>query len=232
MRIHRNWLLTAQRAAIHLPTSTAVVADLHLGYEQARRRNGEAVPHVSHMETVNNLDSLFALHTINRLVIAGDLFEDARHQRESPELLAWLRKRGVELLGIIPGNHDQRLRRDPGLWPLLSEGLCLGNWRIVHGDGELPAGQIVQGHVHPCLRWRRNLCAPCYLVGSKRLILPAFSRDAAGVNVLHDRRWQTYRCLAVSGEQVLDFGEVATLRRLHATVSPRTAVRGLGASLH
>ena len=44
MLVHDEWLLTAQRAAVHLPTATAVIADLHLGYDQVRRRGGEAVP--------------------------------------------------------------------------------------------------------------------------------------------------------------------------------------------
>jgi putative SbcD/Mre11-related phosphoesterase len=216
MRIHRDWLLTAQRAAIHLPTATAVVADLHLGYAQVRCRSGEAVPCAELDETVRSLYLLVTLHAIHRLVIAGDLFEDARREREASELLAWFEKTGVELLGVIPGNHDKGLRGDSGPWPLLRDGLNLGDWRVVHGDGELPENRFVQGHIHPCLRWQRGLCAPCYLISPQRLILPAFSRDAAGVNVLHDRRWKAFRCLAISGGQVLDFGEVATLRRLHA----------------
>jgi hypothetical protein len=31
MLVHAEWLLTAQRVAVHLPTQTAVAADLHLG---------------------------------------------------------------------------------------------------------------------------------------------------------------------------------------------------------
>ena len=42
MRVHEDWLLTAQRVAIHVPTRTAVLADLHLGYDAARQRRGEA----------------------------------------------------------------------------------------------------------------------------------------------------------------------------------------------
>src|SRR5436309_2915696 len=30
MRVNKDWLLTPQRAALHLPTATAVIADLHL----------------------------------------------------------------------------------------------------------------------------------------------------------------------------------------------------------
>src|SRR5438067_991701 len=35
-----DWLLTPQRVAVHRPSGSAVVADLHLGYGQARRRGG------------------------------------------------------------------------------------------------------------------------------------------------------------------------------------------------
>src|SRR5262249_24855004 len=43
MRTEDDWLLTAARTAIHRPTATAILSDLHLGYAEARRRNGEAV---------------------------------------------------------------------------------------------------------------------------------------------------------------------------------------------
>jgi metallophosphoesterase superfamily enzyme len=56
------------------------------------------------------------------------------------------------------------------------------------------------------------VAAPCYLQRRDRLVLPAFSRDAAGVNVLSDARWQEYRCWIIAGDRVLDFGEVAEVR--------------------
>ena len=36
--VHDGWHLTPEGAAIHLAEKTAVVADLHLGYEWARAR--------------------------------------------------------------------------------------------------------------------------------------------------------------------------------------------------
>jgi metallophosphoesterase superfamily enzyme len=72
---------------------------------------------------------------------------------------------------------------------------------------------VVHGHVHPCLRWR-GLAAPCYLVDPKRLVLPAFSGDAAGAGVLRSPRWKSYRCCVVAGDRVLDFGELGRLRSL------------------
>jgi metallophosphoesterase superfamily enzyme len=73
-------------------------------------------------------------------------------------------------------------------------------------------GSVVHGHIHPCLRWGGQ-AAPCYLLTSDRLVLPAFSTDAAGVNVLGDRRWSKYQCQAIVGGEVLDFGRVGEMRR-------------------
>jgi metallophosphoesterase superfamily enzyme len=214
VRVHDVWLLTPERAAVHLPTSTAVVADLHLGYDRARRRGGEAVPSVSLDEVLAPLQRL-ARHECTRLAIAGDLFEDAWCPELAAELSGWLDGRGVELAGVVPGNHDRGL---PGAaaWPLFPDGLDLEGWRIVHGDGSLPEGPVVCGHFHPWLRWGR-VSAPCYLVGADRIVLPAFSRDARGVNVRGATCWRSYRCCAVAGEEVLDLGELGALSRRQPT---------------
>lgn len=223
MIVHDDWLLTPQRAAIHLPSATAVIADVHLGYDRARRRRGEAVPDFSLRETCAALAAVLAGHPVRALVIAGDLCEDAAGLGLAGELLARLEARGVRLAGVAPGNHDRGLHRLEGL-PLCPGGVALGGWRVVHGDGPLPEGRVVHGHHHPCLRWGRRVAAPCYLVGPERIVLPAFSADAAGVNVLGSCCWHGYRCCALAGEAVLDFGEVEHLKthaRSAGKVHPR-----------
>src|SRR5205823_7028233 len=70
-----DWLLTAARAAIHLPTRTAVVADLHLGYAEVRRRAGEAVPLRPVAASLEPLRTLLAEQAAEHLVLAGDVFE-------------------------------------------------------------------------------------------------------------------------------------------------------------
>jgi metallophosphoesterase superfamily enzyme len=213
MRVHDEWLLTPQRAAVHLPTATAVVADLHLGYGEARRARGEAVPVPEVAECLAPLALLAASSTTRRLVIAGDLFEDGCNERLTEELLTWAEGVGLELTAVVPGNHDRHPQRLAGRLPLRPEGICLGGWHVVHGDGELPAGTVAHGHVHPCLRWGRRLSTPCYLVTADRLVLPAFSADARGVNVLRDASWGAYRCYPVTEGQVLDLGLVTGIGR-------------------
>jgi putative SbcD/Mre11-related phosphoesterase len=214
MRVLGEWLLTGQRAALHLPSATAVVADLHLGYGHVRQRGGEAVPALSVEAQLGPLGAALQRHGVRRLVVAGDLLEDGRCRREEVvgELQRWLERAGVELVAVVPGNHDRGLGPSAGL-PIHEGGFALGGWRVVHGDGELPAGPLVQGHEHPWVRWTERLSAPCYLVGADRLVLPAYSPDAAGVNVLGTERWGEYLCCAIAGEDVLDFGMLKDLKR-------------------
>jgi uncharacterized protein len=222
MQISRDWMLTPWRAAVHLPSRTAVVADVHLGYAQARCRAGDAVPAVSIRHALAPLQQLFDVHRVRRLVVAGDLFEERPSRELVDELLAWLRDVSVELVALVPGNHDRGVRALPEL-PVCVDGYPLGAWRVIHGDGQRPSGPVVQGHEHPLLRWGNGLTAPCYLVSPEHIVLPAFSADAAGVNVLHERRWSSHRCCAIAGEHVLDFGTLATIRP--SGVARRTANR-------
>jgi len=209
-----DWLLTPRRVAVHLPTRTAVAGDLHLGYDRARRRGGEAVPPRSIEEELGPLRRSLEEQGVSRLVVAGDLFEDARFERDEmvEELLGWASRHGVELAAVVPGNHDRGLGDATDL-PLRREGARLGEWAVVHGDAERREGPVVQGHEHPWLRWRPGVEGPCYLVAEGHLVVPAYSADAAGVNVLGQPRWAQYRACVIAGEQVLDFGPVGGLRR-------------------
>jgi metallophosphoesterase superfamily enzyme len=221
MLVHADWLLTPSRAAIHRPSATAVVADLHLGYAEARHRGGDAVPTRGLAAILAPLGADLVTHDVHRLVIAGDLFEAGPRPALVAELLRWLEASGVELRGVVPGNHDGSLETVAGALPLCPGGVDLGGWRVVHGDGLLPEGPVVQGHEHPCVRWPGGLGAPCFLFAPGRLVLPAYSADAAGVNVRGEARWQAYCCGVIAGGQVLDFGPVGQLPR--SPVGSRTS---------
>ena len=214
MSTEDDWLLTPSRVAVHRPTATAVLSDLHLGYAEARRRGGDAVPTIDLAEALAPLASTLDRHGVSRLVIAGDLFEAGFREDLSTQLLAWLKEKGVELLPVVPGNHDRGLSRTRGGLPVCAGPLVLGGWHIVHGDGPLPAAPVVQGHLHPCLRIRaQRLSVPCYLTGERRLILPAYTVEAAGVNVFDHPEWDDLSCHVIVGDQVLDFGDLASLRQ-------------------
>src|SRR5687767_50141 len=103
----REWILTPQRVAVHRPTATAVVADLHLGYHEARRQGGEAVPVPEMDDCLAPLRAVAAELDVARLVVAGDLFE----KRYDPDLFdrfqSCLRDLAITLAAVVPGNHDR-----------------------------------------------------------------------------------------------------------------------------
>jgi uncharacterized protein len=213
MLVHDEWLLTPQRVAVHLPTATAVLSDLHLGYNEARRRDGEAVPPADLTFILAPLRRVTADHSVYRIVIAGDLFEAGPIADLAAEFQAWMTDAAVELTAVVPGNHDRGLTVGGHGLPIQPDGCMVGRWRVVHGDGRLPEGPLIHGHEHPCVRWSSRAAGPCYLVGEERIVLPAFSEDAAGVNVISTRKWKKYRAAVIAGEGVLDFGELAGLRK-------------------
>src|SRR5260370_21634994 len=100
-----DWLLTPERAAIHRPSASAVVADVHLGYGEARRRGGDAVP-LPDATAIDALQPLIKTHHLRRLIVAGDLFEAGASDELVAALLAWCERVHIEL-AVVPGNHDR-----------------------------------------------------------------------------------------------------------------------------
>jgi metallophosphoesterase superfamily enzyme len=202
-----GWVLAPEGAAVHLKERTAVVADVHLGYEWARARGGDTVPAHSLAETIARLDELLGRVAFDRLIVAGDLVESRRFcvrtSRDVAALTRWLADRGVSLLPLA-GNHDPPRR------PATVE---IAGWTVGHGHQPITAPRTISGHIHPVLR-ARGVCAPCFLVGGSAIVLPAFSPNAAGAGLsslgppfTSDDR--PFRCVASNGGELLDFGPVS-----------------------
>jgi uncharacterized protein len=228
-----EWQLAPEGAAIHPGEKTAVIADVHLGYEWARGLAGDCVPAHSLAETLVQLERLLARAPIDRLVVAGDLVECPRHcartAADIARLADWLNARGVSLL-LLEGNHDRSLawmtRTQPvegGLGapgPTLDRTLLVAGWTIAHGHRPAAGRRLITGHHHPVLRVAGR-AAPCFLAAADRIILPAFSHNAAGLDVFTARlpepwRRHSFRCLASTGTDLLDFGpldELSSRRR-------------------
>ena len=223
-----DWQLAPEGAAIHPGEKTAVIADVHLGYEWARGLAGDCVPAHSLAETLEQLESLLARAPINRLVVAGDLVECprrcARTSADIARLADWLNACGVSLV-LLEGNHDRSLawmtRTQPldaglgKLGPTLGKKLLVGGWTIVHGHQPAAGRRLITGHHHPVLRVAGR-AAPCFLAAVDRIILPAFSRNAAGLDVFTARipetwRRHSFRCLVSTGSGLLDFGPLDEL---------------------
>jgi putative SbcD/Mre11-related phosphoesterase len=219
-----DWQLTPEGAAIHADEQTAIIADLHLGYEWARGASGDCVVVHSLAEALARLSVVLDRARLTRVIVAGDLVESPRPcPRTSVDvrrLTTWLADRGVELL-VVEGNHDRGLQV-PSLGKseaarALSASCTVAGWTVGHGHRRLTGTKTISGHHHPVLQCA-GTTAPCFLVGPGRIVLPAFSSNAAGCDVVSASRpagWHatSLRCIASTGTELLDFGILNELRR-------------------
>jgi hypothetical protein len=209
---NREWFLTPQRMAIHVPTNTAVVADVHLGYDMTRQSLGDAIPAISLADFLAPMKCCLMDYSISNLVIAGDWIEKTCPEKILTGFISLLRNAGVEKISLIRGNHDRQIPAHlSGLEDV--EGIHLGTWQIHHGDKPCDLQRTVFGHYHPCTFFRGRK-TPCYLVGPDYLMLPAYSPDAAGVNLDKEPCWSKCQRYVITNSQVLK------------KTNPRTKVRG------
>jgi metallophosphoesterase superfamily enzyme len=229
VRLHDEWLLTPDRFLFHLPTRTAVLADLHLGYVAARRGDGEAVPHFGEEERLDDLVRHLAQLKTQAVVVAGDVVESARYGQPAVERWAEQLHDAGLTLHLIPGNHDRGL---PAIHRLEAhpDGYPLGTWTVLHDAPPGDPRPIIFGHLHPCLRSALAPGeAPCYLVSPTRILLPAWCDHASGVSIFSLGDWPDTDCYAIAAEQVVALGRVDGLRsKLSRRYRPFKIGSGLG----
>jgi len=195
--------------ALYIPEeSTALIADLHLGYAWAQRRRGQLGP-VADGGSVEKFRALLEELEPRRVVLLGDVYHapkpSAGERRLVEEALGLVRGE----LAIVRGNHDRALLRDFGKAPI-AEWRCDGVV-AVHGDREIETDDfVVMGHLHPVARVRDHAGAsrrvPVFWLSERRLVLPAFTPFSSGAPVRGGRMF------AATGKRVVpmqrpEFGE-------------------------
>lgn len=168
------------------------VADLHLGYAWAHRFHGQLMP-LQPDGVRERLNELCGSYRPRTLVILGDMIHRAVPVRKiAEELLALVQDRARDCaVRLILGNHDRGVERIvPKSAPIeFHDSMCLDRFVFVHGDQPVVPtsdGITIMGHEHPCLALGdgvRSARFPAFWVGPRAIILPAFSRWAAGVEL-------------------------------------------------
>jgi len=225
---HHNgaWRFLPEGALFHFNERVAVVADLHLGYEHTRASRGDFLPLDSGESLRKSLVDLFRRCGCGTLVVAGDILESSAVLRQNPAFLrqfsAWIRSQHVEPV-FLRGNHDS-----PTL-PAYASSYEIDGWCISHGHDEpvekTPGIRRITGHLHPAMRWGGRSWR-AFLSASDRILLPAFSVDAAGSDVLDfrqfpDESWGHADCLVCRSGDVVSFGNLRALRSNVAAIPRR-----------
>lgn len=176
------WLLP-QRCIWWPARETLIASDLHLGKSGHFRSEGLAVPQAVLTADLERLCDLIESLSVRRLLCLGDLF----HSRINPEWPVVLdyraRFKDVEFV-LVRGNHDVLpAHRYAELNIAVLDDLTEGPFLFVHDPADAvstaAAAVTMSGHVHPGVRLRgrgrQTLRLPCFYLGSKTLLLPAFS---------------------------------------------------------
>ncbi|HTO02145.1 MAG TPA: metallophosphoesterase [Opitutus sp.] len=179
VEIRRDLWLDARLALWLAELRILVVADLHWGYADSHRAQGNLLPAWGDADIARRLNSLIADYVPAEMIWLGDSLHTLAGTDAAS---AFLRASPVPVT-IVSGNHDARWSRAEGRLALRRS-----NFFLHHGDraAEVPDDTLeIVGHYHPAIAWHdgagARLKLPALVAGRRRLVLPAFSPWAGGV---------------------------------------------------
>lgn len=194
-----NGLVLDARRAVFLPShGVLAVADLHLGYAWVQRHRGTLLPIDIPDDSADRLEELQRDYSPKQIVLLGDIVHQALPLTAIKTVIRELCQRltGASELIFCLGNHDRQLEslmtfeKLPVRWV---KEWRTEEWLWHHGDQAEGCVSLrldsvepirVMGHEHPSVRLSDRVSsavkAPCFLVSDRLVVVPAFSRWAAG----------------------------------------------------
>ena len=189
-----------------------VIADLHLGYEEAMARQGILLPRFQFKEVKENLERIFKelgkeKKKVKDMVILGDLKHDFgsvsfQEFDDIGKLLKFLEEkiRNGKII-LIRGNHDTFFSGKIKKRIKIKEKYRKKDILFIHGDKKLPLQKIAKdekiklvflGHLHPAVSIREGAKEEkykCFLAGKFKnkeiVILPSFFPLTEGADILN-----------------------------------------------
>lgn len=189
-----------------------VIGDVHLGYEDALRKQGVFMPKFQFKDTISRLEKIFSLlhpqlknKKLEAVVINGDLKHDFgtisdQEWREILKLIDFLLVHSGQVI-FVKGNHDVKLApiaRKRGI--VVVEDIAINGKFVSHGH-EIPGSSefekskiVIVGDEHPAVSLRegaRSELYKCFLLGrwkgKKMIVMPSFNQVTIGTDILKER---------------------------------------------
>jgi len=180
-------LLLPEKALYWPRDKTLMVADIHFGKAASFRALGVPVPRGTTSANLAVLGELVARHAPRRIVFLGD-FLHAKAAQAPATLRAMLDWRAchpaLELL-LVRGNHDRHAGDPSALLGVrvVDEPWAAGPFALCHHPDVHSSLFLIAGHVHPVFQLRtarESLRLPCFVLGARRALLPAFGAFTGG----------------------------------------------------
>jgi DNA ligase-associated metallophosphoesterase len=176
--------LHAQRALFWPRGRTLFVADVHLGKGATFRAAGVPLPRGATAHDLARLSALLARTRAATLCILGDFLHAAAGRVAALDraVTAWRDAHADLDVVLVRGNHDRHAGDPPPGWNVrtVAEPHALPPFLGCHVPQAPPTGYALCGHVHPGVRVagpaRDSARLPCFVLGRRRALLPAFGR--------------------------------------------------------
>lgn len=190
--------------------NSLVVADVHIGFEEALNRQGVLIPRFQFNEVVKRLEAIILsvlkarkLKKLDKIIVNGDIKHEfgtisEQEWRDTLKLLDFL-GRHCDKIVLVKGNHDTILGpiADKREIEVVDE-LVIGDIFIVHGhklpnSQKLTAKSVVIAHEHPAVsvtRFPRSELFKCWLKGKWKgkelIVMPSFNLVTEGTDILRE----------------------------------------------
>lgn len=193
------WLL-ADKAVYWPARQCLMIADAHFGKASAYRSLGQPVPQGTTTENLQRLDRLLSALPCAQVIFLGDfLHGPGSHASGTLGALRSWRALNPDLpMTLIRGNHDKRAGDPPEdlRIEVVTEPLLIGPFALQHEPDAHPSHHVLAGHVHPVYRLRgkgrQSLRLPCFVIGARVSLLPAFGAFTGGHRVEQDNDRRIY----------------------------------------
>jgi len=225
--------------ALYFPEEKVlVIADLHIGYEEALRNQGIMLPASQFRDTLEGLKRVFEkIGKVKELIVLGDLKHEfgvisEQEWGEVGKVLDYF-KENSEKVVVIRGNHDSMLE------PILKrKGMAILDYYVkedccfIHGHKlyseclDKKIKKVILGHRHPAVIISDEYKTEkykCFLVGKWKkkeiVILPSFFPFVEGHDVLSfgdnflfiEEKYLKKFDVYVVGDEVYKFGKLGGL---------------------
>ena len=193
------WLL-AEKAVYWPARRCLLIADAHFGKASAYRSLGQPVPQGTTTANLERLDRLLSAHASEHVIFLGDFLHGPGSHASGTlsALRAWRERRAGLRMTLIRGNHDKRAGdppRDLNI-EVVAEPLLMGPFALQHEPDAHTSHHVLAGHVHPVYRLRgkgrQSLRLPCFQIGTRLSLLPAFGAFTGGYAVEQDNDRQIF----------------------------------------
>jgi DNA ligase-associated metallophosphoesterase len=187
---------------------TVFVADLHWGKAAAFRAANVPVPTGTTGADLDRLSFLLQRTDATRLVVLGDLLhaKHGRHEDTFAQISRWRSAHEAMTITLIRGNHDAHAGDPPASLNIVcvDDPQPIGPFVLRHDPVAHDGGYVLAGHLHPHAtiggRGRQRLRLPCFVLGPRVGILPAFTAfSGKGMYVARD----TDALYAIADDEVI-----------------------------